>query len=218
MGMDLTTYRLIRPVNEEYLENEEDEVSDRLRVLYFDEAQAEFIRSRFPEVKLEPDEYVDMPALQEAFEVPAGCSLEEWDLTGAQGVVKFRAENGALLDFHIDDTSRFLRKTERVAASFLLEHMGYIRKPFRKDDSKPTARAEGDTFILRSDNFDGADKSLKALLNQDDCNMTLLSQDMALCQQLQKHAFDAKLWQTEVTQWLAKGQESDAVYAAVLDW
>lgn len=212
MGMDLTTYRLVRPLSQA-----ESAESNTARTLFLTAEQQAFLQARFPDMTVRLQQYLDLDALRREFSVPDTHQVGDWDLTlGAHSWASFEADGCPDFLVSVPDPAKFIVTASRMLADFELEQVGYLRKPFRLNDSD-SSYVEGDTLVLRTGNFAGANvQGIGDILGKeamDDAVALLLPENIDQAQALASHCFDKALWEAHVLRWL---QEPD--YVTIIDW
>lgn len=210
MGMDLTTYRLVRPLT--LAESAEANTS---RTLFMTSEQQAILQARFPDMTVRPQQYLDLDALRRELSVPETHQVGDWDLTlGEHSWASFEAEGYPDVLVAVPDPNKFIVTAARMLAEFELEQVGYLRKPFRLNDSE-SSYVEGDTLVLRTGNFAGADTAgIGGILGKEameDAVALLLPEDIDKARALAPHCFDKVLWETHVLRWLQEPDRKSVV-------
>jgi hypothetical protein len=168
----------------------------------------------------EPRQFVNTDKLEADFKVPEHYHLDigAYDLTQEQGWVQYSSskegERSMLLQVKSAD---YLYTDGLYHVLAVVQRKSYLRKPFRKDWDTPTSRVEGDTLVLTTGNFDGANvPALNALLGidvNDRCCKTLMPSGLELARALRAHTGNPSAWDEAVIEVL-----KDPRGVVYLDW
>lgn len=177
----------------------------------------QMLGEQFPGV---PRQFVNTDKLQKDFNVPEHYHLDfdAYDLTQEQGWVQYSSskegEHSMLLQVKSAD---YLYTDGLYHVLAVVQRTSYLRKPFRKDWDTPTSRVEGDTLVLSTGNFAGADvPALNALLGidvDDRYCKTLMPSDIELARALRAHTGNPAAWDESVIEVL-----KDPRGIVYLDW
>ena len=209
MGMDLTVYRLVRP-----LTNEEYATTDLpARLLLLRAAQVEHFQVRHPGATPVQDQLLDIDKVRNDHGLDDAWAPVRWDVSKEQGWVAFErgSEPQRLVEV---DSLRYTTLDPLYTQAMEVAEVAYMRKPFRNGSTAP--RMEGDTLILPTDNFTGCDMArLAPLLGEDamrDSYGCYFYEDLERLQQLEKHCHSPQQWRRQVLDKLT----ADCV--VVIDW
>lgn len=202
MGMDLSVYRVIRPLAEKDLIE-----GVRYRHLFLREQQLEQFKQRFGAVDAAPEEVMDVDLLRAEQGIPESWAMSEWDLSAEEGWASFSDPEGKAADKLVTVQSRqYLCWTGRYdIGCYEVEEMGYMRKPFRHSCTPAVASVEASgasviTFTVG--NFAGADlDALTAVLGKEameDCYAVLLYDDLPQLRQLKDLCAFPEVWEQQV--------------------
>lgn len=213
MGMDLSVYRLVCPAP---LERDEVNTDSKQRELLVSESQALFLEGLFPGFERKRQEFINVEYLRKRAGAPAEANLYLWDFSGPSGWASFSMEGRPDILYE-GPSEGIIEFGSFFEANFQVEELGYIRKPFRREDKSSTFCKETGTLTLFTNNFGGADlQALRDIFGEErwDNAWALFTQpEKTAVEALGRHCFSASHWKKVVTAHL-----DDPRVVVCIDW
>lgn len=205
MGMDLSTYKLLKALSQD----DEAVGEGRTRNLYLTAEQVAQLRIQFPDLMSEAEQALDedkLRALARSQQVPDDYYIADYgqspEAEDPKGWVSYRhpEEDSSDMLIEVPVFADCLRETGFHLVHMAVQELGYIRKPFRLESTP--SRIEGDTLVLSVGNFTGSDTAkLTEIMGQsvmDSSYGAFLFSDIERLKALKPMCFSPQEWQTQV--------------------
>lgn len=212
MGMDVNVYKLLEPCTAE-----EAEFGYRDKVkLFLAGAQLEKLRTKWPDLVAEQQEYFNAEKLTQDHNIPEDFFLAIWDLSLEKGWATYSHSLEQKPDILVEVNSQdYCGVADDYRVNFKVEVLGSLRKPFR--GAHTAAAQNGDTLTLSVSNFNNTvEDNLTEILGEDamfQAYALLTKDDLSRLEALQRFCDFPEEWQSQV---LDQMLQDDCV--TTIDW
>lgn len=212
MGMDVNVYKLLEPCTAEEADYG---YRDKVR-LFLTLAQLEKLRTKWPSLAAEQQEYFNAEKLTQDHKIPDDFFLAIWDMSLEKGWATYSHSLEQKPDILVEvNSSDYCGVADDYRVNFKVEVLGGLRKPFR--GANTSASQDGDTLTLSVSNFNGTvEDQLTEIIGQDamfQAYALLTKDDLPRLEALKNLCDYPAEWQSQV---LDQMLESDCVTA--IDW